>query len=238
MQRLHYTPYGGNRSTPDDPQPSPANSNGTLARGFAQLHWHQASGLYLALYRAYDPESGRWLSRDPIGERGGINLYAYANGNPLKYSDPKGLAAVALCFIPGVGWTACAAMAEAAVSACAYIGSAVGGALLGGYLANEALQNDGANSGSSFPDRDLPRDKNGNPTPEPDAEGPHSQLGQKDGRNGKYDQAREFDVAGKPVRDIDFTDHGRPQNHANPHQHPYEPNPTGGTPRRGNPQPL
>ncbi|WP_159458820.1 RHS repeat-associated core domain-containing protein [Pseudomonas citronellolis] len=71
LQRLHYTPYGGNRSTPDDPQPSPANSNGTLARGFAQLHWHQASGLYLALYRAYDPESGRWLSRDPIGERGG-----------------------------------------------------------------------------------------------------------------------------------------------------------------------
>lgn len=41
-----------------------------------------------------------------------------------------------------------------------------------------------------------------------------------------------FDEHGKPVRDIDFTDHGRPQNHPNPHQHINYPNPTGGTPSR------
>lgn len=46
---------------------------------------------------------------------------------------------------------------------------------------------------------------------------------------GKYPQAREFDEHGNPVRDIDFTDHGRPENHQNPHQHEQLPNPTGGT---------
>lgn len=37
---------------------------------------------------------------------------------------------------------------------------------------------------------------------------------------------------------IDFTDHGEPHIHANPHEHPLEPNPTGGTPNRGNARPL
>lgn len=41
-----------------------------------------------------------------------------------------------------------------------------------------------------------------------------------------------------PVKDIDFTDHGRPNIHLNPHEHSYENNPTGGTPRRGDPRPL
>lgn len=98
--------------------------------------------------------------------------------------------------------------------------------------------NQGADSGNRFPDRDLPRDRHGNPAPSPEAEGAHTQLGQKDGRNGRYDQAREFDANGKPVRDIDFTDHGRPGSHPNPHQHDYFPNPTGGTPQRGPTKPL
>jgi hypothetical protein len=84
--------------------------------------------------------------------------------------------------------------------------------------------------GSYRPDRTLPRDKHGNPVPDTNA--PHTQLGTKRGRNGDYTQAREFDGNGKPVRDIDFTDHGRPQNHPNPHQHRYVPNETGGTLRR------
>jgi hypothetical protein len=68
---------------------------------------------------------------------------------------------------------------------------------------------------------------------------PHTALGRKKGRQGDYPQAREFDADGRPVRDIDFTDHGRPgQNHTNPHQHRYLDNPTGGTPRRGPAEPL
>ncbi|WP_019812418.1 Hint domain-containing protein [Saccharomonospora halophila] len=89
--------------------------------------------------------------------------------------------------------------------------------------------------GSGFPDRKLPR-VNGEPVP--DVGHPHSQLGRKKGRNGSYPQAREFDEHGNPVRDLDFTDHGRPRDHDNPHQHPYIPNPIGGTPQRGGAEPL
>lgn len=37
--------------------------------------------------------SGRqdWLSADPVGEEGGLNMYAYVGGNPLNYIDPFGL---------------------------------------------------------------------------------------------------------------------------------------------------
>lgn len=42
-------------------------------------------------YRDYDPSTGRYLEADPIGLFGGINLYAYAGLNPLRYIDPKGL---------------------------------------------------------------------------------------------------------------------------------------------------
>ncbi|WP_201747888.1 DUF6443 domain-containing protein [Chitinophaga vietnamensis] len=81
--------------------------------------------------------------------------------------------------------------------------------------------------------RELPRDsRTGEPVPDPQATGPHTQLGSKEGRKGTYNQAREFDQNGKPVKDIDFTDHGRPGNHVNPHEHPYVQNPTGGTPMR------
>jgi RHS repeat-associated protein len=57
------------------------------------LFYHAPSGLYLTHYRAYDPVTARWLSRDPIGEAGGVNLYGYVGGNPLSYTDPLGLAA-------------------------------------------------------------------------------------------------------------------------------------------------
>jgi RHS repeat-associated protein len=110
---------------------------------------------------------------------------------------------------------------------------------------DEALSGDtesgdkkGDRAGSGFPDRELPRDPNGNPVRDPEAEGAHTQLGQKEGRRGKYDQGREWGADGKPVKDIDFTDHGRPQNHTNPHEHPYLPNPTGGTPQHGPARPL
>jgi RHS repeat-associated protein len=51
------------------------------------------SGLYLAERRAYDPATGRWLSRDPIGEIGDTygNVYVYVGGDPLNRRDPLGL---------------------------------------------------------------------------------------------------------------------------------------------------
>lgn len=100
---------------------------------------------------------------------------------------------------------------------------------------------DGQPQGPYAPPRELPRDPvTGNPIPEPDAEGPHTQLGTRRSRGGRgpdsYPQGREFDENGKPVRDIDWTDHGRPYlpGHVNPHQHVYDPQ----TGKRGPAEPL
>jgi RHS repeat-associated protein len=53
--------------------------------------YHDKSDLHLTLYRAYNPELGMWLSRDPIAENGGLNLYAYVGNNPINLWDPLGL---------------------------------------------------------------------------------------------------------------------------------------------------
>ena len=42
-------------------------------------------------FRWYDPKTSRWLSRDPIGEEGGINLYGYCYSDPINNTDPFGL---------------------------------------------------------------------------------------------------------------------------------------------------
>ena len=49
------------------------------------------TGLHLLGHRYYDTSSGRFLNRDPIGYEGGINVYAYAEGNPVTGIDPTGL---------------------------------------------------------------------------------------------------------------------------------------------------
>ncbi len=78
--------------------------------------------------RWYDPQTGRFLTQDPIGLAGGVNLYSYAGGNPVAFSDPFGLC---------IPWPACAV---AAAEGGAEIGAAIGtvepggGNTLGGVI--------------------------------------------------------------------------------------------------------
>ncbi len=82
VSRYEYDPYG--RTT---------KLSGTVESDMLYTgHYRDmGSGYYLTMYRAYSPELGRWLSRDPIGEAGGINLYAYVGNNPVNATDPFGL---------------------------------------------------------------------------------------------------------------------------------------------------
>lgn len=52
----------------------------------------ETDGLGINYYRAryYNPTTGRFLSEDPIGFRGGINKYAYVGNDPTDFNDPSG----------------------------------------------------------------------------------------------------------------------------------------------------
>jgi RHS repeat-associated protein len=67
-------------------------------KGFASGHGYQEdgeSGYKLLGHRYYDADTGRFLSRDPIGS--GRNWYAYCDNSPLKAVDAEGLAWIVLC---------------------------------------------------------------------------------------------------------------------------------------------
>jgi RHS repeat-associated protein len=61
------------------------------------------SGLSLLGHRYYDPKAGRFLSRDPMGYGGGLNLYGYVGGNPVNYADPSGNAYEPIDWLLGLG---------------------------------------------------------------------------------------------------------------------------------------
>src|SRR5206468_2532399 len=61
---------------------------------FSSKEFHTTSGLHYYLYRYYDAGLQRWLNRDPIGEGGGVNLYAYVGNDATGSIDAVGLAEI------------------------------------------------------------------------------------------------------------------------------------------------
>ena len=50
----------------------------------------EESGFYYFGARYYSPWVGKWVNCDPIGTEGGINLYEFANDNPVRFIDKIG----------------------------------------------------------------------------------------------------------------------------------------------------
>ncbi|MBQ6923935.1 MAG: RHS repeat protein [Kiritimatiellae bacterium] len=57
---------------------------------FSTKYYDAEADLYYYGYRYYSPEMGRWLTRDPIEEDGGDNLYAFCGNNGVNRVDPTG----------------------------------------------------------------------------------------------------------------------------------------------------
>ncbi len=85
LDQVTYDPYGNS-----------SDSNGSYAPGFkfTGREYEGAGFAYTTLYnlrgRYYNAALGRFISRDPAGLAGGVNLYAYAGDDPVDFSDPTG----------------------------------------------------------------------------------------------------------------------------------------------------
>ena len=79
-----------------DPFGKPMGPVNTLSQPmqFSTKPYDDKTGLSYYGYRFYVPSLGRWLTRDPIGEAGGINLYAFVANDPINNLDPDGLITV------------------------------------------------------------------------------------------------------------------------------------------------
>jgi RHS repeat-associated protein len=62
-----------------------------VALSFPGQYLDEETGLHYNYFRDYDAFTGRYVQHDPIGLAGGLNPYAYAHGNALRYVDPFGL---------------------------------------------------------------------------------------------------------------------------------------------------
>jgi len=58
---------------------------------FSTKAYDEKTGLSYYGYRFYSPVSGRWMTRDPLGEAGGFNLYRFVRNDPINVIDPMGL---------------------------------------------------------------------------------------------------------------------------------------------------
>jgi hypothetical protein len=76
----------------------------------------------------YNSSTGRWLSRDPVGEQGGLNPYAFVANDPPDYIDTDGRFTGTKCLTCGQwyqGWHDCGSKSQPPIDCSAY--SALGG---------------------------------------------------------------------------------------------------------------
>ena len=211
---------------------------------FPGQYWDKETGLHQNYFRDYSPARGRYVQSDPTGLWGGLNTYGYAYNDPLGYIDPTGEVPIAPIV---VGYLRCVASCTGQAAAmeglfgdlkCFDPGQTAKDCALSCANPLNWFGKFRAKGGNSkppitrpeppktspnkpaFQKGGPPRDpKTGNYLPHPNAEGPHTTLGTRSGRNGEYTQGATFDHNGNFKGRTDVTNHGR-GDHTNPHWHP------------------
>jgi RHS repeat-associated protein len=103
----------GTRRLPTRPRsPGSRKSGNTLAVNRLANNRAGEKTMHVACYgyRYYDPLTGRWPSRDPIGEKGGVNLYGFVRNDAIDYIDTDGRFTGTKCRTCGQwyqGWHQC-----------------------------------------------------------------------------------------------------------------------------------
>jgi RHS repeat-associated protein len=149
-------------------------------------YFDQETGLFYNWGRYYNPQTGRYISHDPIGLRGGFNPYAYVGNSPLLYIDPSGLVCVwceAGSTIIGGVLIGSGLLIEAPIAGPALIAAGVlweiGTGIYAGYEAyssfNESLQNAKQNENNAL-DNNSPNTQGApvNQPPAPPTDSPSS----------------------------------------------------------------
>jgi len=92
VESYEYDAYGNILDMKDCSGSSIANHQSAIGNRYLfqgrEIDWD--IGLIYFRARWYSPETGRWLSKDPIGISGGLNLYVFCGNNPVNFIDPFG----------------------------------------------------------------------------------------------------------------------------------------------------
>ena len=67
---------------------------------FPGQYQDEENGLHYNWHRYYNAQVGRYISADPIGQAGGINLFVYVRNNPINWQDPLGLRRYTILDVP------------------------------------------------------------------------------------------------------------------------------------------
>lgn len=96
LTQYAYLPFGDSSPSAaaiSDCYGSTCGSMAGTGFGYVGYRYDHETGLYHTGARYYDPRLARFLQMDPIGQAGGLNLYAYVDNDPLNLVDPTGLIA-------------------------------------------------------------------------------------------------------------------------------------------------
>ena len=128
FREMQYLPYGQLRA--EYGRSAAGGDYGFIGKERdAETGFHYDEARYLAAHL------GRFLSVDPLGTDGGMNVYGYVNGNPIRMTDANGLeAAAATLILTGTGGTAAVgvtALVTGALCGSAYVGTYLHGVISG-----------------------------------------------------------------------------------------------------------